>query len=241
MLALMIAMATELILPAPSWGVLFLLILMLLASTAMFVWQVQRWTTNRGWRALLDWSRERGFRLSRLDEPAGEPLDRIVGGRAHVTTALVNEPMRIFQIEVHAEPIGDRNASGSGSASASSEPGRNAPAPIRWHVLVRRIGTTWPATALRPSSAPASLIDEFSLSGYPRMGDIERFTVFGTDSHAARILSKSQARALLPPDIGMLLHGQYMVLDFSSRPFDGIELGRMVALAEQLEQHIPVA
>jgi hypothetical protein len=54
-------------------------------------------------------------------------------------------------------------------------------------------------------------------------------------------LSKSQARALLPPDIGMLLHGQYMVLDFSSRPFDGIELGRMVALAEQLEQHIPVA
>lgn len=239
MIALMLVNATEIVAPQASWVVLSLLILMLLASAAMFVWQVRRWTTHRGWRALLDWSRERDFRLSRLDEPAGEPLDRIAGGRAHVTTSLEKTPTRIFQVEVHAGEANDSTV--SGGATSSQSPRETAPVPIRWHVLVRRIATTWPATALRPSSAPASLIDEFSLSGYPRMGDIERFTVFGTDSHAARTLSKSQARALLPPDIGMLLHGQYMVLDFSSRPFDGIELGRMVALAEQLEQHIPVA
>jgi hypothetical protein len=71
------------------------------------------------------------------------------------------------------------------------------------------------------------------------MGDVTRFVVFGSDSHAARILSKSEARALLPPDIGLILHGQHLVLDFSARPFDGIELGRMVALADQLAGHLP--
>jgi hypothetical protein len=72
------------------------------------------------------------------------------------------------------------------------------------------------------------------------MGETDRFIVFGTDSAAARALSKSHARALLPPDVGLLLHGRHVVLDFSTRPFDGIELGRMVALAEQLVQHLPV-
>ena len=76
-------------------------------------------------------------------------------------------------------------------------------------------------------------------SSYPRMGDVARFIVFGTDSQAARMLSKSETRALLPPDIGLLLHGRHLVLDFSARPFDGIELGRMVALADQLVQHLP--
>ncbi|MEA2707785.1 MAG: hypothetical protein QOF78_386, partial [Phycisphaerales bacterium] len=95
-------------------------------------------------------------------------------------------------------------------------------------------------TGLRPANQPASLLDQFSLSSYPRMGETDRFIVFGTDSAAARALSKSHARALLPPDVGLLLHGRHVVLDFSTRPFDGIELGRMVALAEQLVQHLPV-
>ena len=231
--------------PRFSWLVLLAMLLLLGVSVAVFVWQVQRWTSNRGWRALLDWSRERGFKLSRPDQPPGEPLDRIAGGQARVTRCLQKGPTQAIQLEV---------PTGAGTSAADGEPPVAAPAPTdapvstltppkqqRWHVLVKQIKTSWPATGLRPSHAPASLLDQFSLSSYPRMGEVERFTVFGTDSHAARVLSKSQARALLPPDIGMLLHGQYLVLDFSSRPFDGIELGRIVALADQLEQHLPVA
>jgi hypothetical protein len=204
-----------------SWLVFLTLVLITVVSAVMFVWQVRRWTTHRGWRALLDWSRERGFKLSRPQAPAGEPFDRIAGAR--VTTLLESEAAgattRAMQLTV-----------------SGSEGGKDG----RWHVLVRRIGgSPWPATGLRPSNAPASLLDQFSLSSYPRMGDVARFIVFGTDSQAARILSKSEMRALLPPDIGLLLHGQHLVLDFSGRPFDGIELGRMVALADQLVQHLP--
>ena len=34
--------------------------------------------------------------------------------------------------------------------------------------------------------------------------------------------------------IGLLLHGEYLLLDFSERPFDPIEFGRMLAVADQL-------
>lgn len=201
-----------------SWLLLLILILITCASAAVFAWQVRRWTTHRGWRELLDWSRERGFTLSRPESPAPEPFDRLAGAR--VVTRLESAKTRAVQLHV---------APGGGAEST------------RWHVLVRQISSSpWPATGLRPATAPASLLDQFSLSSYPRMGDTNRFIVFGTDSQAARILSKSQARALLPPDIGLLLHGQHLVLDFSSRPFDGIELGRMVALADQLVQHLPI-
>jgi hypothetical protein len=167
----------------------------------------------------LDWSRERGFNLSRPESPAPEPFDRVAGAR--VITRLESPKTQALQLHI---------APGGGVEST------------RWHVMVRQISTSpWATTGLRPATAPASLLDQFSLSSYPRMGDTARFNVFGTDSQAARILSKSHVRALLPPDVGLLLHGQHLVLDFSSRPFDGIELGRMVALADQLVQHLPVA
>lgn len=216
-------------LPRFSWLVLLTLLLLLGLSAAAFVWQVQRWTMRPGWRALLDWSRERGWRLSRPAAGAapGEPFDRLAGAR--VITLLEAGPgagaaaMKAMQLEVPPPP---------GGAMAVE--------PSRWHVLVRQLGSAWPATGLRPTHQRASLLDQFSLSSYPRMGETERFIVFGTDSAAARVLSKSHARALLPPDIGLLLHGRHLVLDFSTRPFDAIELGRMVALADQLVQHLPV-
>ena len=112
----------------------------------------------------------------------------------------------------------------------------------RWHVLVRELPAgNWPMTALRPVSAKVSLIDQFSLASFAGMGEVERFVIYGADSTAARLLSSSQARALLPPDIGLLLSGTRLALDFSTRPFDPIELGRMTALADQLVAHLPVS
>ena len=94
---------------------------------------------------------------------------------------------------------------------------------------------------LRPVSAASqqSVLDSFSLSSFPLMGATERFVVFGTDSAAARLISQSMMRSLLPPDIGLLLHRRELVLDFSPRPFDAIEFDRMLALADQLAQRLP--
>ena len=235
----MLAAAYNLQVPRFSWTVLLTLLVLLGLSAAAFVWQVQRWTMRPGWRALLDWSRERGWRLSRPETAPGEPFDRFEGAR--VTTLLEAGGGGISGI------VGGSGGAGSPAVTKAMQlevpppPGGAAGVePSRWHVLVRPLSSAWPATGLRPTHQKASLLDHFSLSSYPRMGETDRFVVFGTDSAAARALSKSHARALLPPDIGLLLHGRHAVLDFSTRPFDGIELGRMVALADQLVQHLPV-
>ena len=65
-----------------------------------------------------------------------------------------------------------------------------------------------------------------------------RLTVESTSYGTARALSESASRTLLPADIGMLLADDWIVLDFSTRPFDPIELDRMIALAQQLSQMI---
>jgi hypothetical protein len=114
----------------------------------------------------------------------------------------------------------------------------------RFNVLVREmeIDGEWKATGLRPVHVTEgeSLLDVYSLSSYPAMGNVERFVVYGTDTLSARELSKSHARGLLPGDVGLLLVGKKLMLDFSARHFDPIEFDRMVALAEQLVAQLPV-
>jgi hypothetical protein len=86
--------------------------------------------------------------------------------------------------------------------------------------------------------APASLLDLMGLSQFPSLAVGQRFAVMATASTAARALSDSASRTLLPADIGLLVSGDYLVLDFSTRPFDPIELDRMIAVAQQLAQMI---
>ena len=200
-----------------SWLVLFTLLTVLLVSAFVFHWQVQRWTTHRGWRALLDFARATGFTLSNQRRDAPAPFERL--GGATITTCLESKTTRVFQLETTA-------------GGAVETP--------RWHALVRQLETAWTPTGLRPVINRASLLDLFSLSSFPGMGEVERFMLFGVASTAARHLSQSQARALLPPDIGLLLHGRHLVLDFSSRPFDATEFRRMLAVADQVVAHLPV-
>lgn len=108
-----------------------------------------------------------------------------------------------------------------------------------WNLLVRHMPWAWRPTGVRPAGAQRSLLDLVSLSSFPSLGSTERFVVYGTDSAAARELSQSMARSLLPPDIGLLLYGSELVLDFSGRPFDPIEFNRMLALADQLAEKLP--
>lgn len=199
-----------------DWWILLSLLAVLTVSVVVFNWQVRRWTCNRAWYALLDWGRRRGYSLSQQVVDAPEPFDRLAGAR--VVTSLRNGKMQIVQLETRA---------GDGVARA------------RWHVLIRETASgKWPETALRPTGAPASVFDLLSLASFAGLGNGDRFVVYGTDATAARQLSSSQARALLPADVGLLLSDTRLALDFSSRPFDSIGLDRMTALADQLVAHL---
>jgi hypothetical protein len=67
----------------------------------------------------------------------------------------------------------------------------------------------------------------------------DRFVACGIDARAAQHIARAPARGLLPPDIGLMLHGPYVTLDFSPRPFDAIEFDRMLVVMEQLVSHLP--
>ena len=106
-------------------------------------------------------------------------------------------------------------------------------------MLVRTIESQWQPTALRPAAAASSLLDLFSLTSFPLMGETQRFVVFGTDS-APRERSASPARGPAParrrPAAARAAHDP----GFLDRPFDEIEFDRMIALAEQLVANLPV-
>src|SRR4051812_19928248 len=205
---------------ASTVRVLPTLLRVLIVSVVVFTWQVRRWTTNRRWLALWDWARMTGYKFSRTEHSPPAPLDSLKGRNLRMTTLLHNNKTWLMQLE---DPT---------DARARTK---------RFHVLMRAIESDWKPTGLRPANATGSFLDLFSLSSYPAMGEVERFVIYATDTPAARALSKSHARGLLPPDVGMLLTGTRLILDFSNRPFDPIEFGRMTALADQLIAHLPAA
>lgn len=206
------------------WPVLAVLVVVLGLSVFMFVALVRRWTSSRVWVSISDWARARGYRASVKDCPAPPPLDALKGAALVSHVCVSDGTSSLMRLEV---------------AGKISNSAFGATQPKHWHVLVRRVESPWQPTALRPASAPSSLLDLFSLTSFPLMGETQRFVVFGTDSTPARKLSRSPVRALLPPDVGLLLHGPHLILDFSDRPFDEIEFDRMIALAEQLVGNLP--
>ena len=222
------ALAVEILVPLPgfSWVVVLVLLAVIGLSVLVFVVLVVRWTSKRSWVEITDWARERGYRITSRESAAPAPLDRVQRAEIRATALATNRQTTLVRLESIAPTPGD-----------VSMP---AP-PARWHALVRNIESSWQPTGLRPAPAARSLLDLYSLSSFPLMGETQRFVVYGTDSGPARKISKSNLRGLLPPDIGLLLHGQHLVLDFSERPFDAIEFDRMIALAEQLVLHLPSA
>lgn len=213
---------------------------------------VRRATSHRTWIALSDWGRSRGFRYHSLrtregdaggrgggeaaPPPAPFPFSTLPAARPAVRLWLTGARTELLQLQPpDATPPATSASDGenAGSAGATLQP------PRTWHALVRQVEASWPPTALRPAARDESLLDLFSLASYPSMIASERFVIFGTDSAAARSVAKSSLPALLPPDIGLLLHGRVLVLDFSARPFDTIEFDRMLALAQHLTAHLP--
>jgi len=208
--------------------ILFTLVVIFAASWWMFGVLVGRSTEQRHRVAMDEWGRERGFRF-RTDFQATlpPPLDSITDQRLTVQVRLVSR--RATLVLVESIPNG-------AAPSTLQNPWR----PGRWHFLILETKIAWPPTGLRPVAAAVSSLDLFSLSSFPLLGGSERFVLYGADSQAAAALSRSSARGLLPADVGLLLHGPRLVLDFSGRPFDTIEFERMIVVADQIVDHLPL-
>lgn len=216
--------------PSPwiSVEVLVTLFVILAASAAMFWGLVRRWESHRQWLALAEWAKQNGMQSCGGD-PAHlpPPLDALASRQPVIRLCIGSDLTTLMQFQTTPpaqQPGGLPVASG----------------PAIWNVLLRKLESPpWRATGLRPAATGASLLDLFPLAGFPQLAGTERFTVFGADSADARALADSMIRSLLPPDVGLLLLGGHLVLDFSDRPFDEIELDRMLALAEQVVEKLP--
>jgi hypothetical protein len=190
-----------------SWPILLTLSAIFLGSTATFFILVRRWTLNRQWTYMSEWARERRFRHRPTDEILPAPIDKIdLRPQMLISSGTIT-------IVDFTPPLDEDQR--------------------RIHVLHRRTELPTGAGGLRPINAKVSFLDRFKLTAFPLITEGDRFTAIGVDSAAARRVA-NVARRLLPPDLGLLVHGEALIIDFSSRPFDVIEFDRMIALSDQL-------
>ena len=191
------------------------------ASWIVFHVLVVQSTTSRQDTVLREWARDRGFVLRRYkpDASPAAPIEGAAGEKLAVEASLTCRQTALLRLR---------------SVTLAHEK-----LPATWNLLVRDIQVAWPPTGLRPVATATSVIDLFSLTSFPLLGSSERFVIYGTGSRAAKALSMSAARGLLPPDIGLLVRDRQLVLDFSARPFDTVEFERMTALAEQIVRYLP--
>jgi len=202
-------------------GVFLSLVAIIAASSGIFWLLVRRWTTQRHWVALSDWADENRFKLHGEDRAVGPAiLKSFTQPPPKALISLNDVDTGIVQIE--AQP-----PRGKGTQL------------VRWNLLVRKLERTWPTTGFRPATSGRSILDYFKVEEMRAMAPTERFVLYGADARAARALGKSSVAALLPPDVGLLLIEQNLVLDFSTRPFDPLEFQRIDALAEQIVLHLP--
>jgi hypothetical protein len=178
---------------------------------------------------LSEWAREHDYRLPRAgDAKLPSILQAATGSAMQIRSALVRPGAALLELRA-----GEKPGAPTESDAASAR-----------HALVRLIQSQWPATALRPVRADtpdsASLVDSYAMRAYPTLAAPDRFTVHGIALAAARALASSPVRSLLPPDVGLLVIGNELLLDFSARPFDPVEFDRMTAVADQVIAHLPV-
>lgn len=203
--------------PHFSWIIFLVLLIIFGASLAMFLALVRRWTTQRQWVSLAQWARQRGLKFSAPPRQLPAVLAPLGAAGLQIRLCLCDKTASFLQLQTDPPP------------------GRTIP--DRWNVLLFR--TPQPRSglaALRPAAAPASLLDLMGLSQFPALKIAHRFVVLSTTSSAARLLAHSASRTLVPADIGLLAADQCLLLDFSSRPFDPIELDRILAIARQLHR-----
>jgi hypothetical protein len=207
---------------SPDPAIFWTLLAILVASTAMFWFLVARSTGQRQWLALADWAQANEFKLhGEKNAIFPEALATLLQPPPRVLISLNDPDTALVQIETQ------RNSDGTWESA-------------RWNLLVRRIETAWPVTCARPRGHSRSIFDYLPLLSMYANASSERFVLYGAEQVSVRALAKSSASSgLLPADVGLLLTGHYLILDFSTRPFDALSLQRLDSLAEQLVAHLP--
>lgn len=197
------------------WPTLLLLVVITAASFAVTELLGWRWTRQRRYFLLREWCRTHGLRLMRPIINAAPPLPELL-------SAQLPRPMLRWHFSDGRTTVLRVQSGGE-----------------THNLLILPIATEWPATALRPSVRASCLLDRLELFNYPSQYGVQRFSLHGQHPQAARQLSDSQIRGLLPADLAFLLVGRQMVVDFSVRAFDPIELDRVIALVNQLSAALP--
>jgi hypothetical protein len=205
--------------------VLFVLLLLLAASVGMFWLLLWRETSRRREQAMLEWARANGFRL-RSGAEGRPPMPLSLFGTVRI--GLWFEGKRCLLVRFAVQPQGDL---------LNAVP--QAAGPLRRNVLIWPIETNWLPAALRPVMGEHSLVDLLNLPAQSTGTSTQRFTAHAAERKVAAAVAESSLRGLLPPDVGLLLLGRHVVLEFSGRPFDEIEFNRMIAVAGQVVAHLP--
>jgi hypothetical protein len=205
--------------PHFSFAIFLSLLAIILASGGIFVVLTRRWTTDRRTSALRDWAAEERFTMRVAPRAELPPaLESLASLSPRVEIALTRGPIEVLKLVTISQPNSRES---------------------RWHVLIRQLDRAWSPAGLRPVGRGESFIDLFAMNGFPSLLTPDRFVAYGVDARAAKQIAHSPARGLLPPDVGLMVHGPYVTLDFSPRPFDTIEFERMLVVMEQIVSHTP--
>ena len=198
---------------APDPVIFATLIVILVASSAIFWIGIRRETIHRAQHRLDDWAEQHRFQRMNLEFGPPRPLDQLNDVSIRLTIGLFSRTTSFVHLRM---------------ASADDGP------PTHWNLAIRKLNTTSPPAGLRATEAERSILDYFHLEASARQTATGRFTILGEDLVATRRLADGSSKALLPGDLSLLRIDEFLVLDFSGRPFDTIELTRMLALIDQL-------
>lgn len=197
-----------------DWTVLVLLALIVAGGSIVFAMSILRETRHRARRRLDDWAERQRFAWMNLEFGVPRPLDRLTRVSMRLVMGLYNRNSRLMHIRTPPDGPDD--------------------VPGHWNLAIRQVANTSPPVGLRPRDARKSFVDFFALEHAPSLSKNDRFTLVGDDLLASRKLAEGSGRALLPADLSLLRIDDFLLIDFSARPFDEIELGRMMALLDQL-------
>ncbi|MBC7783416.1 MAG: hypothetical protein H7144_06205 [Burkholderiales bacterium] len=196
------------------WSIPVAILIILLASSFMLARLLRRHTVGRERFGVWEWSINRRFARGPVGPVVLEGLDDI------------QQPLRSLE---HFKSRDDQISIYKLHSISEHDTVRT------WHILVRSLDGFSTPIALRPAGASSSLIDLMNLQLFPRLSSEVRFAVYGLRATDARALANGPARALLPPDIGLIRGADQLILDFTSRPFDPVEFNRMLAVADQVK------
>lgn len=218
-------LAEQLTMTQPSAVVLVILFLLLTIAGGTFYALIWRETSARRTVALEEWAQATGFfsnPLAKLRTP--HPLERF-GAGVRVKRCFVSPKATVVEFSVESP------------AEAATSPNP----PPSFHLLIWPVESDWPAVALRPVQANSVISDLLPLPSQAARFGSHRFVIHTDHRTTGSHLAESRVRGLLPADIGLLLMGRHLIVDFSCRPFDGIEFNRMIEVAKQVVAHLPPA